>query len=408
MSPEKEKKSKGFSFIKLALFLLILLVVSGVVLYSFLDINPFDVISDGITGIYDQIFNVNTEDLKETVKNILSIDINEKPDYTSLSNDLVVATISSIRIIDSEGLEKGYIPVNLKKPFIQSYEDNVLVADIEGRYFALINNGRIAWEKNIDEDIINASISDVWVLLITESKQSGYKRTIRAYSKDGQEISLRNVSNYYPFMAANYPGYNQACFVVSSVEVSGLESNGLFEFLDLAMNQKASIKGVKEIYAKGFPLNKGSLFVYGEHSIMAIDNLYNTIWQEKPEGFTVTAANVIDKKFPVAALLDSDILSRERRNETIMRIYNNNGTEKISFTIAGKVTGISVKDKTAAIIAESEVFFINQDGTIMDQYTAKSDVTGVYLTKNDTAYVVTADTVTRVKVKVDHKFLGIF
>ncbi len=408
MSPEKEKKSKGFSFIKLALFLLILLVVSGVVLYSFLDINPFDVISDGITGIYDQIFNVNTEDLKETVKNILSIDINEKPDYTSLSNDLVVATISSIRIIDSEGLEKGYIPVNLKKPFVQSYEDNVLVADIEGRYFALINNGRIAWEKNIDEDIINASISDVWVVLITESKQSGYKRTIRAYSKDGQEISLRNVSNYYPFMAANYPGYNQACFVVSSVEVSGLESNGLFEFLDLAMNQKASIKGVKEIYAKGFPLNKGSLFVYGEHSLMAIDNLYNTIWQEKPERFTVTAANVIDKKFPVAALLDSDILSRERRNETIMRIYNNNGTEKTSFTIAGKVTGISVKDKTAAIIAESEVFFINQDGTIMDQYTAKSDVTGVYLTKNDTAYVVTADTVTRVKVKVDHKFLGIF
>lgn len=408
MGSEKEKSSKGFSFIKLALFLLLLLVVSGVVLYSFLNINPFDVISDGFTGLYDQIFAVSTEELKETVKNILSIDANEKPSYTSVSGDLVVATISSVRIINPEGLEKGYIPVNLKKPFVQSCEDNILVADIEGRYFALINNGRIAWEKNIDEDIINASISDVWVLLITESKQSGYKRTIRAYSKDGQEISFRNVSNYYPFMAANYPGYNEACFVISSIEASGLEANGLFEFLDPAMNQKASIKGAKEIYGKGFSMEKESLFVYSEHSIMAIDNLYKTIWQEKIEGFTVTAASVINKKFPIAALLDSDVLSRERRNETTVRIYNNNGTEKNSFILSGKVNGISVKDKTAAIIAESEVFFINQDGTIMDQYTAKSDVLGVYLAKNDTAYVVTSDTITRVKVKVDHKFLGIF
>lgn len=408
MNPEKEKSSKGFSFIKLALFLLILVVVSGVVIYSFLDINPFDVLSDGFTGIYNRIFTTSTAELKETVKEILPVDANEKVSCTTAAGNLVMATISSVRIIDQEGMEKAYIPVNLKKPFVQSFGDGVLVADIEGRYFALINNGRIAWEKNIDENIINASVSDIWVLLITESKQSGYKRTIRAYSKDGQEISFRNVSNYYPFMAANYPGYNEACFVVSSIEVSGLEANGLFEFLDPSMNQKASIKGTKEIFGRGFPLEKESLFVYAEKTIMAVDGMYKTSWQNKLEGYTVTAANVINKRFPVVALLNNDVLSRERRNETTVRIYNNNGTEKNSFVISGKVTGISVKEKTAAVIAESEVFFINQDGTIMDQYTAKSDIVGVYLAKDDTAFVVTSDLITRVKIKTDHKFLGIF
>lgn len=405
MHSEKDKRSKGFSLIKLALFLLILLVVSGVAVYSFLDINPFDVLSEGFSGIYDRIFTTGAKQLKETVKNVLVIDANEKISCTAVSGDLVIAGISSVRIVDQEGMEKAYIPVSLKKPFVQSHGDGVLIADLEGRYFALLINGNIAWEKNIDEDIVNASISDMWVLLVTESKQSGYKRTIRAYSKDGQEISFRNVSNYYPFMAANYPGYNKACFVVSSIETSGLEANGLFEFLDLSMNQKASIKGSKEIFGKGFPLEKENLFIYSEKSIIAVDSMYRTVWRHKIEGATVTAANVINKKFPVVALLDTDVLSRERRNETTVRIYNDNGTEKKSFVLTGKVTGISVKEKTAAISAGSEVFFINQDGSIMDQYTAKSDVKGVYMAKDDIAYIVTSDLVTRVKIKTDHKFL---
>ena len=38
-------------------------------------------------------------------------------------------------------------------------------------------------------------------------------------------------------------GYNKAFFAVSSLEASGLEASGIFEILDPAMNQKASIKG---------------------------------------------------------------------------------------------------------------------------------------------------------------------
>jgi thioredoxin reductase len=141
---------------------------------------------------------------------------------------------------------------------------------------------------------------------------------------------------------------------------------------------------------------------------MAIDNGFRTVWENNFDGFSITAANVIRGKFPVVALLNSEVLSRDRRHLTTLKIYNDNGTEKTHFDIDAKVTGISSKKKTAAIIAESEVLFINEDGQIMDRYTAKSDVKGVYLASDDIAYVVTADTISRVKVKVTQKFLGIF
>ncbi|MGI6084531.1 MAG: DUF5711 family protein [Acetivibrionales bacterium] len=411
METEKINRTRGFSFLKLALFLLIVMIVVGVTLYSFLDINPFDLLSDGVTGFYNRIFTVTTDEidaLKETVKTVQTFEESEKAHCTAVSDNLAVATISSVKIIDPDGMEKAYIPVNLKKPFIQSYADDILVADLAGHYFSLITNNKISWEKNIDEIIVNASISDIWILLITESEQSGYKRTIRAYSRDGQEISLRTVSNYYPFAAMNFPGFNKASFAVSSIEVSGLEANGLFEFLDPSMNQKASIKGENEIFGGCFPVEGERLFVYGEKSITAVDSGYRTVWEHDFEGFSVTAANVINGKYPITALLNSEVFNRERHHLTTIKIYNSNGTEKTHFDIDAKVTGISSKKKTAAVIAESEVYFINEDGQIMDRHTAKSNVKGVYLARDDMAYIITADAATRVTIKAAKKYLGIF
>ncbi len=410
MAEENKKNRKGFGFLKLALFLIILVIILVVVLYSFFDISPSELISKGFNGVYDSITSGSdeVEKLKETIKPIMTFDLNERVYCATSSNDLVVASISYVKILDTEGIEKSYIPVTLKKPFVQSYDNDIIVADLEGRYFALINNGRIVWEKNIDENIVNASISDNWVLLITKSKQSGYKRSVRAYSKDGQEISLRNVSNYYPFKIYNLPKYNPNSFMVSSVEVSGLEANGLFEFLDSSMNQKASIRGTNEIFGGAYPIKEDSMFLFAEYSIMAINNAYQTIWHNDYDDFTITAANVINDEYPVVALLNTDVLLREKHYETTIRIYNNDGTEKVDYKVSGKASGISTKKKTAAVVVESEALFLNQNGELIDKYTAKSNIESVLLGKDSVAYVVTSDTITRVKIKTKNKFLGIF
>ena len=117
MDADNTKSTMGFSLLKLALFLSIVIIVSGVVLYSFLDINPLDVLSDGVTGLYNRIFNVSTDEidaLKETVRTVLTFDESENVYCSTVSNNLVVASISYVKIIDPDGIEKAYIPVTLK------------------------------------------------------------------------------------------------------------------------------------------------------------------------------------------------------------------------------------------------------------------------------------------------------
>ncbi|HBR01377.1 MAG TPA: hypothetical protein DD738_02065 [Ruminiclostridium sp.] len=405
---EKDKEKRGFSFTKLALFLFMVIFIAGVSMYAFMGINPIDLFADGISGFRNRVFTASSEQLSENIKKIASYDSSAKISCIDVSGDLAVADISSVRIYDSDGREKAYVPVNLKKPYIQAYQKEILIADLNGRYVSLISDGRLLWEKTLDEDLVNASLSENWILLITESSQSGYKRAIRAYSKDGQEIAFRNVSNYYPFDVFHFPKFNQALFVVNGIEASSIEANGFFEFLDPKMNQKASIRGQKEVFARGIPLEKERLFLYGEKSLIVIDSAINTVWSKEFTDSTLTAAGVIKGKFPVLAELNTEVLSRESRYETTIRILNADFTQKAQLIIDDKVTSICTMGETTAVQAGSEVYFINTSGEIMDRYTSKSDIKGVYLAAKDLAYIVSAGTIDRVQIQVTHKFLGIF
>ena len=108
------------------------------------------------------------------------------------------------------------------------------------------------------------------------------------------------------------------------------------------------------------------------------------------------------------AELNSEVLSRESRNETTVRIFNEDSSERAKLVIDDKVTRIASQGKTAAVQAGPEVFFIDAAGNIMDRYTSKSDITGVYMARDDLAYVLSSGTISRVKVTARQKFLGIF
>ncbi|MCX7772425.1 MAG: DUF5711 family protein, partial [Clostridia bacterium] len=366
--PEENKKApRGFSFLKLALFLLIVVLIVGVALYSFMGINPAEMVSSGLTGLYHRVFAVGKAEFAQKVMQIASFDPDEPLSCAPVSGNIAVASISSLKVYDGDGNEKWYVPLSVKKPYIQSFNNKVLVADLGGRYFSLISDGRVLWEKTLDEDIVNASLSEDWVLVITKSKESGYKRTITAYSPDGDTVSIRNVSDYFPFAAFHYRDFDPASFIVCGVEASGLETNALFEFLNPSMNQRGSIRGQKEIYAGALPLENQSLLLYGEKSLICVNQALKTLWQQTLKDQAVTGASAIGRKFPVVAELDEALLSREKRLETTVKVLNTNGTDKAKLVLDAKVTGITASGRTAAVVAGPEVYFINEKGEIMDR-----------------------------------------
>lgn len=404
---KEEAAPRRFRLSRFLIFLAIVLSVVFVALYSFFNINPLDAIKSGLDGIYQSMIQTVGES-NQKVTEVFSNDAGEQLSYGALSNGIAVGSVSAVRFIDSDGTERWYVPVTLKKPLIRTVDQDILVADLGGRYFGIIRDGKILWDKTIDMDIVNANFSKDWVLLITKSDQTGYKRTIHAYSRDGQEIAFRNISDYYPISAYHFPQFDAADFIVCGVETQSLETASLFEFLDLSMNQKGSFRGANEIYTGALPFSEGKLLLSGEKSLICVDKALGTLWNIDLGSDFLTASGITPGGTTVAALLNGEILGREKRQQTALKMINSQGAVTSSTDIDAAVTGVETAGRTIACVAGSEVYFMNDKGEIMDMYTSRSPVDEVCLANEGLAYVIGGGIVVSVKVKVKDKFLGIF
>lgn len=405
MQETNQETRKKIGILKPVLFLLLVVVILITALYSFFHISPLDLFNGGLDDVWKTL--VSSTKAVEKTQDISPLEPGQQYFYDTQWGSVVIASIGSVRELDAEGNEKWYVPVTLKKPFIQVYDNNILVADLEGRFFGLIRDGNLIWQNTLQEDIVNASLSQDWILIITKSIQTGYKRTVRAYSIDGQEVSERNTADYYPFAAFNYAQFNPSAFILCGVETNGLETCALFEFVDASMNQKGSIRGDKELFNGALAFDK-KLVLTGEKSIVCLDQSFNTLWKVDAGANVVTHAVILKGKYTLAAILDDEVYQRERQYQTDLKIYNEKGSPTGSLTLQAKVADMDADGRTAAIAAGTEVYFINEKGEVMDSYASVAPIVQVFLAREDLAYVITADKVVLVRIKLNNRFLGIF
>lgn len=176
------------------------------------------------------------------------------------------------------------------------------------------------------------------------------------------------------------------------------------------MNQKGSVRGTSEdgIYSGALPFKKERLLLFGEKSLTCVDQSQNTIWKAKLGDDILTAAAITKSDLTVAAVLNGEVLNREKRQITSVKFLNSKGTVAAQTEIDALITDIKTLGRCIACTAGSEIFFLNDKGEIMDRYTSRFSITSVFLAKEDLAYVVSGGTVTRVRLTVTNKFLGIF
>ena len=410
MRETKETPQYRFHLQRFLVFIVLVLAVIGVALYSFFQVNPLDIFRTGFGGTYRQMLDAE-EETNQKVVEFQSDGIMEQASHAALSDYIIVGSASSVKCFDKNGNQLWHVPVSLKKPHVQTQGDDILVADIGGRYFGVIRDGVVLWDKTLDVDIVNAGIYENWVLVITSSDQAGYKRIIHAYSREGQKVAYRNVSDYYPFAVYHYPGFDHTTFIVCGIDAQSLETTSLFEFLDLSMNQKGSIRdsqGREDLFAGALPLSSERLLLYGEKDLICVGRDLGMVWHVDLSSDYLTSCGVTPDDITVAAVLDGEVLNREKRMRTALKAIDSRGSVQEWLVLDAEVTQVRAKGRTIACAAGSEVYFLNGSGEVIDVYTSLSKVDSVCLASEDLAYVYSGGMLVAVRVYVPKIFLGIF
>lgn len=410
MQETKEEVQYRFHLSRFLLFIVLVLAVIAVALYSFFHINPLDIIKTGFDGTLSQVRSAVAESNQKEIEIPFDGDLGQSSQDTLMDN-VIVGSISTIKCLDREGNQLWYIPVSLKKPLVRTYGNDILVADLAGRYLGVVRDGTILWDKTLDEDIVNAGIYENWILVITDSKQAGYKRILHAFSHEGQEVVYRNISEYYPFAIYHYPGFDPSSFIVCGVDTQSLEATSLFEFLDLSMNQKGSIRDSEDradLFGGALPFADERLLLYGEKDLICIGRDLGVIWRQDLGSDFLTCCCITSHDVTIAAILNGEALSREKRSHTTIKAIDSNGVPSDWLEIDAEVTQIKTKGRTIACVAGSEVYFLNKSGEVMDVYTSLAKVDNVCLAREDLAYVISGGKLVSIRVDIPRKFLGIF
>lgn len=404
---EREKPQRWTVWLKIPVFILLtaviglalLLAMTGTPLTSMTTTDWNSLVQKTVAGFEEQAplsldlhaFGTNTVHAIETV-----------------GENVVYATISEVRCLDSEGTQLWTLPISVRAPWLDVRGHDVLVADIGGRYIGLVRDGQVVWEKNLEEDIVNARISRDYILLVTNSAKDGYNMNLQALSTQGTEVSFRVVSEYYPFLAINDPVFEQSLFVVTGFSADALKTTAVVELMTPKWEQKASLSGEDELFSGAFATDESHLVLVGEKRLVCLDQKLVTAWTHQPEGMRIAAAAKMGGGRLMTADFDQAAFDRQRTETTTCTVLNADGTVRDGTTIDGRVRMLAANEDLACAATDTQLAFLDGDAQLIKTQSVRGTVSDVRITEDGIAYVVANDTLTMIRPLPEKRFLGLF
>lgn len=124
--------------------------------------------------------------------------------YDEFGNGLAVIGSDTLSFISAEGREELSVQLKYATPALSVCGDNMLAYDRGGRGLCLTNRYTALWQKELESDIIAASVNENGAFTVVTDEQ-GYRAAVTLYDNRQQERFKWNTSEYYIMLACAAP-----------------------------------------------------------------------------------------------------------------------------------------------------------------------------------------------------------
>lgn len=378
----------------IAMTLLLFAAVLAVAFFVYLKSQNID-ISD--VNIKEFIAGITSMKEKETDKEKvveISYDAKERPAFSVYKDTVIKCTRDGISGLNKKGEELWTKSFTIENPIMKTNGTDVLIADIGGNEVCVINGSDVKWNIKVDNDIINADISESGhVTVVHEAK--GYRSKIRVFDPLGVEMFERNIAEKFVLSARVSPSGKQ--LLINSIDAGGVSATSSLEFTDMLGNPFAArIPKDTLVFPSAWYLNDDSVFAVSDSYIVYFDKGRNEKWGK--EFREVYSSNTVSGKYLVLAAASEKKGGAFGRSLTDIQVLNIKGQQISSYTIEDRVVNIDTYSDVIAINTGREVYFINTRGKLVGKYSSKSDIMRVYFFSKVEAAIVTKNSVVIIKI----------
>lgn len=384
--PEKDpgtgQAGNKFSIIS---FILLLLLVVSIAFLVYLKNQNGDMENLNIKELIKSSFSTGTS--RKAAEKLISeveYDSREHPSFAVYKDSIIKCTKDNIMCMSKKGEVLWTKSVTINNPIIRVAGTNLLVADLNGRYFYVINGKEIKWEHQVDSNIVSADINDKgYIAIIKEMK--GYKGAIEVYDPQGNWVFTTAKGESFVVSAKVLPSCDRV--VANTIDTSGVNADTKFGIIDMAGKTVSSIEGDNAIFPSMWTMSGDNVMGVSDTSAILFNEEKKIKWKQAYRKVYSTCTT--HNKNTVLAVWENTGEGNFDANQVEIEVINTKGEISSKFPLEGEVLSIEEYGNILALNTGREIFFTNLKGKLLGKYNSKIDISSVKFFNKDEVAIIT-------------------
>lgn len=381
--------------VKIIVFLLLLVIIAGTATVAYLKSQDVDLRSVSIKDLLDRSF-INRDTKYELSSAEFDYDENLNTVFGTYKGYIVKCSRDSIIYIDSNGNEQWTYPLSLNNPVLKTAGSYLLVSDYGAKSILAFSGKEMRWEKNLDNNIINADINSKGYVTVVHGEERS-RGAVSVYNRQG--MNCFTIGKAENFVLSSKVSSTAKNVFINSVDTSGISTNTVLEFSDLS-GKMLNNKVVKEnaVFPSLWYMDNGSLLVVGDSMFLLLDKDLKEKLQQNVNG-KIFSSCIADGKYAVVAANPEESTGIFESGSSGIWIYDGNGEKISEYNLKGEVRNITSYDDVIAVNSGNKLRFINLGGDLLAEYSSKEDIKEVFFISRREVLVICKDTFLVIKMK---------
>ena len=361
------------NIIKVLIFFLIVIIIATLFAFYLID-------TDFHAQLNELIFRKN---VIENTSNIIEINTDSNPYVYAFDKYVTVLSKNTLTIYNQDSSEHLKLDVSITKPYSQSNDKYVALAESGGNKAYLITSEGIKWEKDVEGDIYRVSVNEngyVSVIL----KNTTYKSIVIVYDVEGNELFKTYLAKSYA-ICSEISGNNKL-LAVGQIDYTGTVVKSIVKIIAMDTAQNNSQQSIVYTYeSESSKILNNIRFNDKNEAICMFDSYVQKITDSSDERvYDVTSNDMF-----VDINLKNNIVILTKENSGLfsyqyqVNFKNNMGKSDNLYILENDVPKkLKVSNNIICIYFAGELRIVNSNGWLLKKYETYTEIQDIVIGSN--------------------------
>jgi hypothetical protein len=358
--------------VKIIAFLILLFIIIGTAGVAYLISQDVDLKSVSLKDLLDR--NILSRDTKYELQST-DFEYDASTVFRTYKGYIVKCSRDSLIYLDSNGNEQWSFQLSLKNPVLRSAGSYLLLADYGSKRIMVFNGKELAWEKELDNNIINADINAKGYVSVVHGEERS-RGAVSVFNRQGIKcFTMGKAENFVMSSEVSPSGKN---VFINSVDTSGISTNSVLEFADIHGNiLEDKVEKENAILSSVNYMGNDDIFAVGDSMFMMLDKSLKEKFKQDVNG-KIFSSCIADGKYAVVAANPEEATGIFESGSADIWIFDGNGERVSEYNIKGEVKNLASFQDLIAVNSGNKFRIIDLDARLLAEYSPKVDIREAY------------------------------